>query len=203
MKTKTSKPVKGAIKSVVKTKPVKLTFKTARKAAVQSTATKTGKPVIQSKAALATPVAATVASVESLRQEITALRTHLAKVLSPVASGTIEEVDALRRVLGDLMETRMNEVIRELVGIRNTAAAVGPEARRVSEQIEALLTDLGAMKFEADRLEYVDPLIHTVIREVSDASLPDGVIVETIRPGFHTGRGLVVAKALVAMNRRI
>ena len=202
MKTKTSKPVRNAIKGVVKTKLVKLTSKTARKTVVQSTATKTGKPVLKPKVAPATPEAATVASVESLRQEITALRTHLAKVLSPVASGTIEEVDALRRVLGDLMETRMNDVIRELVVIRNTAAASDPEARRVSQQMDALLTDLGAMKFEADRLEYVDPLIHTVTREVSDASLPDGVIVETIRPGFHTGRGLVVAKALVAMNRR-
>ena len=48
----------------------------------------------------------------------------------------------------------------------------------------------------------MDPLIHTVTREVSDARLPDGVVVETIRPGFHTGHGIVVAKALVAVNRR-
>lgn len=130
------------------------------------------------------------------------MRTQLAKFMAPVSTGTMEEVDALRRVLGDLMESRMNDVIRELVTIRNTAASAGGEARRVMEQMDTLLADLGAMKFEAERLEYVDPLIHTVSREVSDASLPDGVVVETLRPGFHTGRGIVVAKALVTVNRR-
>jgi len=194
MKTKTTKTIKSSAKSVVKNGPVKPAAKTVKKSPV--------KPVSKPKVAPTPPATSTVASVESLRQEITALRTQIAKVLSPVASGTIEEVDALRRVLSDLMEARMNDVIRELVVIRNTAASVGGEARRVTEQMDTLLSDLGAMKFEAERLEYVDPLIHTVTRERSDASLPDGVIVETIRPGFHTGRGFVVAKALVAMNRR-
>lgn len=144
----------------------------------------------------------TVAAVESLRQEITTLRSQLAKHLSPVTTGTLEEVDALRRVLNDLMEARLNDVIRELVNIRNTAASAGAAARHITEQMDTLLADLGAQKFEAERLEHVDPLIHTVTREVHDAHLPDGVVTETIRPGFHTGHGIVVAKALVAVNRR-
>ena len=145
---------------------------------------------------------ATDEALESLRQEVTALRAQLSRHLAPVTTGTLEEVDALRRVLNDVMEARMNDVIRELVAIRNTSAAAGGDARRVTEHMDTLLADLGAMKFEAERLEHVDPLIHTVTREVSDARLPDGVVVETIRPGFHTGHGIVVAKALVAVNRR-
>lgn len=139
---------------------------------------------------------------EALRQEITALRTQFSRQAAPVTTGSMEEVDALRRVLNDLMESRMNDVIRELVAIRNSAASAGGEARRIAEQMDALLADLGAMRFEAERLEHVDPLIHTASREVSDASLADGIIVETLRPGFHTSRGIVVAKALVAVNRR-
>ena len=149
-----------------------------------------------------TPVKATDEALESLRQEVTALRAQLSRHMAPVTTGTLEEVDALRRVLNDVMEARMNDVIRELVAIRNTSAAAGGDARRVTEHMDTLLADLGAMKFEAERLEHVDPLIHTVTREVSDARLPDGVVVETIRPGFHTGHGIVVAKALVAVNRR-
>lgn len=197
MKTKTTK--------IAKPTPKPLAAKPASKPAAKPVM----KPVAPVKPAMAKveskPVpaeSATVTAVESLRQEVTALRSQLAKHLSPVATGTIEEVDALRRVLNDLMEARMNDVIRELVSIRNTAASSGSEARRVTEQMDTLLADLGALKFEAERLEHVDPLIHTVTREVTDASLPDGVVVETVRPGFHTGRGIVVAKALVAMNRR-
>lgn len=204
MKKTSTKPVKAAVNPVAKRIPAKSTStpvkKTPGRSVVKQTVKSDRKP--EPPRAAGTPGVATAAAVESLRQEVTSLRTQLARVLSPVATGTIEEVDALRRVLSDLMEARMNDVIRELVVIRNTAASAGGEARRVTEQMDALLADLGALKFEAERLEYVDPLIHAVTREVTDASLPDGVIVETIRPGFHTGRGFVVAKALVAMNRR-
>jgi len=166
------------------------------------------KPVV--KPAVKTPVAppkpspdvSPVAAIESLRREVAALRTQLAKHMSPVATGTMEEVDAMRRVLSDLMEARTNDIIRDLVAIRNTAASAGASAQRVTEQMDTLLSDLGAMKFEAERLEHVDPLIHAVTREVSDPTLPDGVVAATLRPGFHTGHGVVVAKALVSVNRR-
>lgn len=180
------KTVKPSATSKVKPTPRKTAVKAASKTGTRSANT-------ESK---------TVAAVESLRQEITALRSQLAKHLSPVTTGTLEEVDALRRVLNDLMESRLNDVIRELVNIRNTAASAGAAARHVTEQMDTLLADLGAQKFEAERLEHVDPLIHTVTREVHDTHLPDGVVTETIRPGFHTGHGIVVAKALVAVNRR-
>lgn len=190
MKKKTMKTNKSSATSKVKSPSGKTAVKPASKTGRRS-APKT-----------ANSESTTVAAVESLRQEITALRSQLAKHLSPVTTGTLEEVDALRRVLNDLMEARLNDVIRELVNIRNTAASAGAAARHITEQMDTLLADLGAQKFEAERLEHVDPLIHTVTREVHDAHLPDGVVTETIRPGFHTGHGIVVAKALVAVNRR-
>lgn len=186
---KTNKKASVAVKPAVK-RPAK---KPSAKPAIKKAAPATVNPA---------PVKATDEALESLRQEVTALRAQLSRHMAPVTTGTLEEVDALRRVLNDVMEARMNDVIRELVGIRNTAAAAGGNASRVTEHMDTLLADLGAMKFEAERLEHVDPLIHTVTREVTDAHLPDGVIVETIRPGFHTGHGIVVAKALVAVNRR-
>lgn len=193
MKTKKStRPVsKTSVKPVTVRTAAKPVKKPVAKRAVKATAPRA-----------AAPEKSTASSLDSIRQEVAALRSQLAKNMAPVTTGTLEEVDAMRRVLNDLMEARMNSVIRELVTIRNSAASAGSNARQVTEQMDALLADLGAMKFEAERLEYVDPLIHSIIREVTDASLPDGVVTETIRPGFYTGRGIVVAKALVAVNRR-
>jgi len=185
---------KPAVKSAVKKTALKPVFPS-----VSPQLKKIAKPV---KAEVATKPLTPVTGMEALRQEITALRTQFSRQMAPVTTGSMEEVDALRRVLNDLMEARMNDVIRELVTIRNSAASAGGEARRIAEQMDALLADLGAMRFEAERLEHVDPLIHTVAREISDTSLPDGIILETLRPGFHTSRGIVVAKALVAVNRR-
>jgi len=193
MATKTSKTKKTAVKTGTK-RPAKTVVKAKPKA----------KLLVKKPVATAAPAPAVgpAAAIESLRREVAALRTQLAKHMAPVATGTMEEVDALRRVLNDLMEARTNDIIRDLVTIRNTAASTGNAGQRVTEQMDTLLADLGAMKVEAERLEHVDPLIHSITREVSDPSLPDGVVAATLRPGFHTGHGVVVAKALVSVNRR-
>jgi hypothetical protein len=172
------------------------------KTIVTVTRTKTGGKA-KTKAAQVIPAAKVKDSgVDALRSDIAALRIAVEKSLSPIASGALDEVDALRRVLGYLFESKTEEIIRALVVIRNASAAL-PHARPdLTEQIDALLANLGAVKFEAERLEYVDPLIHTITRDVRDEKLDDAVIVEAIRPGFRTARGVVIAKALVAINRR-
>lgn len=207
---KKKKPVKYNAKSGKKPTPTPVTAKKviksvlvkhASQTAVKKTGGTHGKSV-KSTSKVPPQKVASGSGVEALRQEITALRAQLSRHMAPVTTGSMEEVDALRRVLNDLMEARLNDVIRELVTIRNSATAAGSEARRIADQMDTLLADLGAMKFEAERFEHVDPLIHTVAREVTDPSLPDGIIMETLRPGFHTSRGIVVAKALVTVNRR-
>lgn len=210
-KSKVTKPtvktiIKPAVNNAAKLSPKpaakKPAVKPLVKPAVKPVINKAGQTVVCKNNEVVADPKATGAGSEALRQEITALRSQLARHMAPVTSGSMEEVDALRRVLNDLMEARMNEVIRELVTLRNSAANAGGEARRIAEQMDTLLADLGAMKFEAERLEHVDPLIHTVSRETADPTLPDGIILETLRPGFHTSRGFIVAKALVTVNRR-
>ena len=90
---KTIKTVKPAVaKAVAK----KTTTKAPAKTATVTKPVATSTPPAAKPAKI--PADTTTAAVESLRQEITALRSQLAKSLTPVASGTIEEVDALRRV---------------------------------------------------------------------------------------------------------
>ena len=150
--------------------------------------------------------AETAALLASLKDQLAAIRALVERSAAPAAApaaGWAEETDAIRRLLNDLMERKMESVIRDVVPVRNDAASVsGDVGQRVTRQLDELLGRLGAVRFEAQRLDQVDVLIHGVAREVHEAQLPDGAIVETLRPGYRTGRGVVVAKALVAVNRR-
>lgn len=159
------------------------------------------------KAAAPARAAAPQPELAALRKDIATIRSLLeSAVVAPRAAATAagEEVEAVRRVLSDIVEHRMDTVVGRIVEIRNGADALGSgESRRLVEQLDQLLADLGAVRFDAERLEHVDPLIHVVARESHDNRLDDGVIAETIRPGFATGRGVILAKALVAVNRRL
>lgn len=180
-KTSKSKPSK-AVKSPVRVSPSR-----ARK--VKSTAPAEAVP------------RADAADLSALRTELASLRTAVEKSLSPIASCSMDEIDAVRRVLSYLFEARTESILRELVTIYHAAATL-PDGRKVTEPLEALLTDLGAIKFTAERLEHVDPLIHAIARETQDQAAADAVVMETLRPGFRTGRGVVIARALVVVNRR-
>jgi hypothetical protein len=197
------------MKTIARKKTTVKTVKTiAPRIKSKATVKRPAKPVPPTRAAVAsvavTPPAAKseAATIESLRADIAGLRSVVEKSLSPVASGAMDEVDALRRVLSYLFEARTEELVRDLVAVRHAAATLGEGGRNVTSQIDVLLANLGAVKFEAERLEHVDPLIHAITREVQDNTLDDAVIVEAIRPGFRTARGIVIAKALVAINRR-
>lgn len=144
-------------------------------------------------------IATLLAEIAELRTVIES--TRAAERSSP--STSTDEIESIRRVLSDVIECRMESVLGQIVAIRNTAVAIeSEEGRRVVEQLDKLLNDLGATRFTAEPLEHVDPLIHVVARETHNARMPDGVVAETVRPGFATGRGVILAKALVAVNRR-
>ena len=66
--------------------------------------------------------------------------------------------------------------------------------------IDELLHGLGALRFSAQPMDVVDPLIHAVVEERRAAGVPPGVILEAVRPGFRSGRGLVLARAAVAVS---
>ena len=146
------------------------------------------------------------AGIDAIRKDVAGLRSLIEGLRAPVPpsdAARADEVDALRRLLGDLIEGRMEAVVRELVAVRNAAAAMSNrEGIEMTAQLDRLLAEVGGVKFDAELLDHVDPLIHAVSRESLDERIADGVVVECLRPGYRTGRGVVVAKALVAVNRR-
>jgi molecular chaperone GrpE (heat shock protein) len=132
----------------------------------------------------------------------------LEKLVTPFSSGgntdaALESsVDSLRRLLSELVEQRMEAVVRDLVDVRRQAAAVAQRKDTgIVERLDRVLESLGAISFAAEPMDVVDPLIHVVTEERQQADAPGGVILETLRPGFRTARGVVVCKAAVAVNR--
>lgn len=120
----------------------------------------------------------------------------------PAGDRALEDsVDSLRRLLSELIEARMDSVARDVAAVRGMAAKARAEGGLL-EALDALLEKLGAVRFEARRLDYLDPLIHRAVGERADAGAADGVIVEAVQPGYRTARGSVLSKADVIVNRR-
>lgn len=107
-------------------------------------------------------------------------------------------VDSLRRLLSELLEQRLEAVARDLADVRRTLA--GGDLAAGIGQLDDLLDRLGAVRFSAEPLDVVDPLIHTVVAERPGNGAPRGVVLEVVRPGFRSSRGLVLAKAAVAVS---
>jgi hypothetical protein len=107
-------------------------------------------------------------------------------------------VHSIRRLLSELLEKQTHGILARLVALLDTAA----EAPRVAREIEALLDELGAVRFRAESWDFVDPLVHTVVEERPRSDMTEGLIIATIRPGYRTGVGTVLAKAGVAVSRR-
>ena len=112
-----------------------------------------------------------------------------------------DSVDSLRRLLSELIEARTESVARDVAALRGLAVKTKSE-QGIVDAIDALLARLGAIRFEARRLDFVDPLIHRVVAERADAGAADGVIVSAMQPGYKTARGIVLARADVIVNRR-
>jgi molecular chaperone GrpE (heat shock protein) len=142
----------------------------------------------------------TLSPISALVNELATLRnTVKAQLKANPPTGLIDEVDAIRRVLSDIIESRNSGSLQKLAAIRHS---VSMNSNDTLSQIDSLMLEMGAITFEADRLDHLDPVIHSVGREVQNHHLPDGVIVETSHLGCRTARGLVLTKAVVAINRR-
>lgn len=177
--------------------PARKTTKAAGRKAVRITAVKPAPPKQKKPAGSGS---ASGAPIDALVRELATLRATVEKQLvAPHVAGPMDEVDAIRRVLADIIENRTIIFLQKLASIRQ---AIPSQSRDVLDRIDALMEDMGAITFEAERLEHLDPVIHNVGREVQDGNLPDGVIVETLHPGCRTARGQVLTKALVSINRR-
>jgi molecular chaperone GrpE (heat shock protein) len=143
---------------------------------------------------------------DTILEELRSVKRMLEQLAPPSNqsdAGLDASVDSLRRLLTELLEQRMESVVRDLVDVRREAAGLaGDDSSRIVARLEALLERLGAVRFEAEPMDVVDPLIHVVVDERQQADVPDGLILETVRPGYRTARGLIVCKAAVAVNQR-
>lgn len=143
---------------------------------------------------------ASALSCKELAQQISQLReTVLSTCSHPAIQSTADEVNAIRRVMADILEGRMFGVLQKLASLRQV---IPMDAEELANRIDGLLEDLGAIRFTAESIEHLDPVIHEVGREVQELQFPDGVIVSTIRPGWRTARGQILARAVVSLNRR-
>jgi hypothetical protein len=170
----------------------KHTTLTPRKKATKRTLPKT-------KPAAAKITSAPTSPINVLIKELSTLRTTIEKQSPLLPANSSDEVDAIRRVLGDIIENRMTGFLQKLAAIRHS---IPPQARDTLDRMDSLMEEMGAVTFDAERLEHLDPVIHIVGREVQDPKLPDGVIVETLHSGCRTARGQVLTKAIVSINRR-
>jgi hypothetical protein len=156
--------------------------------------------------AAARPPQASDAAMQAILAELASLRRMMEKMSAVPSFGdaSLESgVDSMRRLLSDLLDARLDPVIAEVAAIRTLAASEAEgKFGSVVDRLDLLLNDLGAVRFEAQRLDYYDPLIHQVLAERREGDAPDRVVLETVVPGYRTQRGRVVAKAGVAINRR-
>ncbi len=143
---------------------------------------------------------------DAILEELRGLKRIIERIATPpieIDAALDASVDSLRRLLSELIEQRMESVVRVLADIRREAASLAErDGTRIVARLDELLEGLGALRFEAEPMNVVDPLIHVVVDERQQANVPDGVILDTLRPGYRTARGLVVCKAAVAINRR-
>lgn len=153
----------------------------------------------------ATPEREWPAFAAEILRELAAIRSAVApkQVGSQGADAALESaVDSMRRLLSELLESDHEAILRDLAHLRLAVADPHASAQVALERIDRLMDHLGAIPFSAQKLDFVDPLIHEVKAERRISTLPEGVIAEGLRPGFRTARGVVVAKAWVAVNRR-
>lgn len=127
---------------------------------------------------------------------------HSVAVASASVDALEASVDSLRRLLSELVEQRMEAVVHDLVEVRREATSRATDAlERALDRLDEVLIALGAVRFEAEPMDLVDPLIHSVIEERTAHDTPAGVVIETVLPGYRSARGLVLSKAAVAISR--
>jgi hypothetical protein len=140
-------------------------------------------------------------------EEIRALRAVVTTSGSAARAGADADddlesaVDSMRRLLSEFLERRTDQFLEELAAVRNEIARPARgEAAEALRRIDGLLDRWGASSFSASKLDYVDPAIHEVVAERNVPGMPDGVVVETLRPGMRGGGGRLLCKAQVAVN---
>jgi hypothetical protein len=209
-KTQKAEPVKSRVapKTAVAPRPARRASHSPGRPQAPKPA---AKPKVQTPPAVTSPVAPPVPAAadaarceERVLRELGRLRADLARLSAPPATAPEAALDdgalAVRRVLSDLLDKRLEAVLVAVVGAREALLSSG--GAQAQERLDALIEQLGGTAFRAEPGEYFDPLIHALGAERQSMDLPDGVIAETLMPGVRTPRGAIAAKAVVGVNRR-
>jgi hypothetical protein len=117
--------------------------------------------------------------------------------------GLESATNSIRRVLSDCFERDHESLLLDLIRARQELA--DPERRDPTaalRHLDGVIDRLGALEFSARPRDFVDPAIHEVRAERRVNGLPEGVVAESLRPGFRSRSGVVILKAWVAVNRR-
>ena len=192
------------MKKTIKIAKTQASKKTAAKAAPKRSAGNSGSRTTPAATAPVRKTAIPAEAPGAMLQAIEALRVLVqSRLPAPVSGDQALEgsVDSLRRLLSELVEARTESVARDVADVRSLAVKTGAQPGLV-EAFDALLAKLGALRFEARRLDFVDPLIHRAVADRADAGAADGVILEAVQPGYKTARGIVLSRADVVVNRR-
>jgi len=158
--------------------------------------------MIKGNAAAKTPVVVPDYTADMM-SELQAMRGLMERWMNPAEKADTDldkSMDVIRRLLGDLVDTRMEEMLKRLTGIVALAAAKGHE--EVVEALDSVLADAGVIRFSPSCLDFPDLFICRIAGDRVDAAAAEGAIVEVIEPGYRTARGTVLAKAAVIINRR-
>jgi len=116
-----------------------------------------------------------------------------------------------QRLVGEVLDEHLAEILPTLVGVRNEVADRAHESggkggddylRRWLEMLDQTLAGAKVSRYDARPGESFDPLIHLAVGETHRGDLADGAVAEFIQPGFRTARGKVIVAAKVKVNRR-
>ena len=118
-----------------------------------------------------------------------------------------------QRLLNDVVDEHLSDMLPTLVALRCEMADRAGDAQaadshdddffeRGGDMLDQVLSSAHVGRFDARQGEAFDSLIHLAIGETGQDDLADGMVAESVRPGFRASDGKVIAPARVKVNRR-
>lgn len=161
-------------------------------------------------------------AIDSLNNQMNAALSALTEVASAqcergrvvVRTAPLDRATAtFHRLVNEVVDDHLSEMLPPLAALRNEMAQKATDESsngsphrdlfaRGAETIDHVLTLAGAERYEARIGQNYDPLIHLAVGETNLADLGNGVVSESLQPGFRSTQGKVIAAARVRINRR-
>ncbi len=165
------------------------------------------------------------AAIESLNTQMNAAVTTLTE-LAVAHRGPKEAIErplpldrattTFQRLVTEVVDDQLATLLPPIVALRNDLEFRGTEASPSGrgqddwkdflansvEMLDQTLVQVGVARYEPHAGVPFDSLIHLAVGETRRDDLPEGVVSESLQPGFRTARGKVISPARVKVNRR-